>query len=86
MGLAADLDLRFFSVDGYNIAACAEAKMSTVYNPESEIMAQIERLELEAKEIRRKVEHVNNEDDKRVLNRQLKELGEEIALLQARLP
>ncbi len=60
--------------------------MSTVYNPESEIMAQIERLEMEAKEIRRKIEHAHNENDKRVLNRQLKELGEEIALLQARLP
>ena len=60
--------------------------MSTVYNPESEIMAQIEMLELEAKEIRRKIEHVHNENDKRVLNRQLKELGEEISLLQARLP
>ena len=60
--------------------------MSTVYNPESEIVAQIERLEMEAKEIRRKMEHVHNENDKRVMNRQLKELGEEISLLQARLP
>ena len=59
--------------------------MSTVYNPEAEIMAQIEMLELEAKEIRRKIEHVHNESDKRVLNRQLKELAEEISLLQARL-
>ncbi|HEY7118826.1 MAG TPA: hypothetical protein VH475_19715 [Tepidisphaeraceae bacterium] len=60
--------------------------MSTVYNPESEIMAQIERLELEAKDIRRKIEYVHNENDKRVLNRQLKELAEEITLLQAKLP
>ena len=60
--------------------------MSTIYNPEAEIMAQIEMLELEAKEIRRKIEHVHNESDKRVLNRQLKELAEEISLLQARLP
>lgn len=60
--------------------------MSTVYNPESEIAAQIERLELEAREIRRKIEYVRNENDRRVLNRQLKEIGEEITLLQSRLP
>jgi hypothetical protein len=60
--------------------------MSTVYNPESEIVAQIERLELEARDIRRKIEYVRNENDRRVLNRQLKEIGEEITLLQARLP
>jgi hypothetical protein len=60
--------------------------MSTVYNPESEIVAQIERLELEARDIRRKIEYVRNENDRRVLNRQLKEIGEEITLLQSRLP
>jgi len=60
--------------------------MSTVYNPESEIAAQIERLELEARDIRRKIEYVRNENDRRVLNRQLKEIGEEVTLLQSRLP
>ena len=60
--------------------------MSTVYNPESEIMAQIERLELEAREIRRKIEYVRNDNDRRVLNRQLKEISEEVTLLQAKLP
>ena len=60
--------------------------MSTVYNPESEIAAQIERLELEARDIRRKIEYVRNENDRRVLNRQLKEISEEITLLQSRLP
>ena len=60
--------------------------MSTVYNPESEIAAQIERLELEARDVRRKIEYVRNDNDRRVLNRQLKEIGEEITLLQARLP
>ena len=60
--------------------------MSTVYNPESETVAQIERLELEAREIRRKIEYVRNENDRRVLNRQLKEIAEEVTLLQARLP
>ena len=60
--------------------------MSTVYNPEAQIIEEIERLEFEARNIRRKIEHVNNENDKRVMNRQLKELSEEITLLQARLP
>ena len=60
--------------------------MSTVYNPESQLIEEIERLELEARDIRRKIEHVQNENDKRVMNRQLKELSEEITLLQARLP
>jgi len=59
--------------------------MSTVYNPESELVAQIERLELDGRDLRRKIEHATNENDKRVLNRQLKELREEIELLQARL-
>jgi hypothetical protein len=60
--------------------------MSTVYNPESQIIEEIERLEFEAREVRRRVEHARTESDKRVLNRQLKELGEEITLLQARIP
>jgi hypothetical protein len=57
-----------------------------VYNPESEIIAQIERLELEARSIRRTVEHARTEADKRVLNQQLQELKEEIQRLQSRLP
>ena len=60
--------------------------MSTVYNPESEIIAEIERLELEARQIRKTVEHTKNEEDKRVLNRQLQELKDQIDLLRARLP
>ena len=60
--------------------------MSQVYNPESEVMAEIERLELEARQIRRSVEHARNEADKRVLNRQLQELKEQIQHLRTRLP
>jgi hypothetical protein len=60
--------------------------MSTTYNPESEMMAEIERLELEARDVRRKVEHAKNGEDKRVLNRQLKELEEQIQFLQTKLP
>ena len=60
--------------------------MSQVYNPESEVMAEIERLELEARQVRRSVEHAHNVDDKRVLNRQLQELKEQIEHLRSRLP
>jgi peptidoglycan hydrolase CwlO-like protein len=60
--------------------------MSTIYNPESDIAARIESLEIEARDIRRKIEHVHNENDRRVLNRQLKEIEEEITNLQAKLP
>jgi peptidoglycan hydrolase CwlO-like protein len=60
--------------------------MSTVYNPEADVVAQIERLELEARNIRRKIERVTNENDKRVLNRQLKEIAQEIEVLRSRLP
>ncbi|MEO6434759.1 MAG: hypothetical protein ABIP55_03220 [Tepidisphaeraceae bacterium] len=60
--------------------------MSAVYNPEAEVMAEIERLELESRDLRRRVEHASSEEDKRVLNRQLVELKAQIELLQARLP
>jgi hypothetical protein len=60
--------------------------MSSVYNPEADIMAEIERLELEGRDIRRRVEHARNEADKRVLNRQLEELKRQIEFLQAKLP
>ena len=60
--------------------------MSAVYNPESEIIAQIERLELESRDVRRRVEHARTEADKRVLNRQLEELKQEIEVLRSRLP
>ena len=60
--------------------------MSQVYNPESDTVAEIERLELESRDIRRRVEHARTEADKRVLNRQLTELHEQIEFLRARLP
>jgi len=60
--------------------------MSTTYNPESETIAEIERLELEARDIRRRIEHAHNAEDKRVLNRQIKEVEEQVELLRSRLP
>ena len=60
--------------------------MSSVYNPESDTIAEIERLELEARNIRRRVEHAHNAEDKRVLNRQLQEIKTQIEHLRSRLP
>ena len=60
--------------------------MSAVYNPESDLIAEIERLELESRDIRRRVEHARTEEDKRVLNRQLEELKQQIEVLKSRLP
>ena len=60
--------------------------MSSVYNPEADVMAEIERLEIESRKVRRRVEHARTGADKRVLNRQLEELKKQIELLQAKLP
>ena len=59
--------------------------MSSVYNPESELIAEIERLELESREIRKRVEHAHSETDKQVLNHQLAEIKEQIDVLRSRL-
>jgi hypothetical protein len=63
-----------------------EVDMSSVYNPESDVIAEIERLELESRDIRKRVEHARSEPDKRVLNRQLAELKQQIEFLRTRLP
>ncbi|HEX4795834.1 MAG TPA: hypothetical protein VH370_18750 [Humisphaera sp.] len=59
--------------------------MSTVYNPEAEVIAQIERLELDARDIRRRIDHAHTQADRRVLNKQLEEIKNDIVRLQARL-
>jgi hypothetical protein len=60
--------------------------MSQVYNPESEIIAEVERLELEARDARRSIERVKSPEDRRVLNRQLGEIKDRIDYLRKRLP
>lgn len=59
--------------------------MSAVYNPEADTIARLEALELEARELRRKVEHAPTVADKKVLNRQIAELKDEIQFLRNRL-
>jgi len=60
--------------------------MSAVYNPESDTIAEIERLEIEARDLRRRLEHAPGAEDKRVLNRLMKETEQRIELLRQRLP
>lgn len=60
--------------------------MSQVYNPEAEQTQQIERLELEARDICRRIEHTRGDEDRRVMNRLLKDLEQQIRYLQSRLP
>jgi urease accessory protein UreE len=60
--------------------------MSQVYNPEAELIAEIEKLELEAREFRRKIEHVHNAEDRRVMNRLLGEVRDRIIFLKRRIP
>jgi hypothetical protein len=57
-----------------------------VYNPEADTIAEIERLELELQDLLRRVVRMQNPEDQRVVNRQINELKEEVALLQARVP
>jgi len=60
--------------------------MSIVYNPEADLMAEIERLELSARDLRRRIERARTRDDKRVLNKQLGEIEDQIEVLKTRLP
>ena len=60
--------------------------MSAVYNPEADIIAEIERLELEGRQLRRSIEHAHNVEDKRVLNRQLQDIHDRIKFLRQRIP
>jgi len=60
--------------------------MSSVYIAQAEVTERIERLELAVRDVRRKIDHAHNADDRRALNRQLREMLDEIVVLRARLP
>jgi len=60
--------------------------MSAIYNPEADVIAQVERLELEARDFRRRIERAQNAEDKRVLNRLLKEVKDQIDYLRRSIP
>jgi FtsZ-binding cell division protein ZapB len=52
-------------------------------NPEQQAMDRIEKLELEIREVRRRVEHAHSAADKQVLNEQIHELEAELKHLQS---
>ena len=60
--------------------------MSAIYNPEADIIAEIERLEIEARKLRKRLELATNANDKRVLATLLKDAEDNIKALRARLP
>ena len=60
--------------------------MSTVYNPEADTIARIERLEIDARDMRRRLQTAKSDEDRRVLQRLLKETEENIEILRSRLP
>lgn len=60
--------------------------MSTIYNPESETIAEIERLELDARSLRRRIEHVRTIPDRRSMNKLLAEIKDRIEYLRRMVP
>ena len=60
--------------------------VSTVYNPESDVIAEIERLEIDARNMRRRLEKTSGAEDRRVLDKLLKETEQRIEILRKRLP
>jgi len=60
--------------------------MSMIYNPEAEVIAEIERLELDARSLRRRIEHVRSQEDRRVLNKQLADIKHRMEFLRRRVP
>ncbi|MGA2499168.1 MAG: hypothetical protein ABSH20_15620 [Tepidisphaeraceae bacterium] len=60
--------------------------MSSIYNPEADNIAEIERLEIEARKLRKRQAEAKNQNDKRVLAKLLKDTEESIKALRARLP
>jgi hypothetical protein len=60
--------------------------MSAVYNPEADVIAEIERLEMDARQTRKRLKHVRQDADRRVLDKQLKDIKELIRILRLRLP
>ena len=56
-----------------------------MFNYESDIIARIEAIEIDVRNIRRRLEHTINMEDKRVLDQQIGELTAEIARHRERI-
>jgi hypothetical protein len=60
--------------------------MSTTYNPEADVIAQIEQLEIDARSARRRIDHARNPEDRHALNKQLAEIKDQIEYLRRSVP
>lgn len=58
----------------------------SVHNPEADIIAQIERLELEDRDLKHRLEHAPVASDREVIQRQIEEIRQQIEALRKRLP
>ncbi|MDB5294164.1 MAG: hypothetical protein JWO31_147 [Phycisphaerales bacterium] len=60
--------------------------MSQVYNPESGLMEQIERLARNARDLRERILRARNDDDRKVMSKQASDMEDHVRVLQTRLP
>lgn len=58
--------------------------MSEVYNPETVAYEHLEQLAVEARQLRQKQVSAHNDDERRVLHRQLREVEDQIDALRRR--
>ena len=59
--------------------------MSEAYNPETELFAKLETLELDARQLAQKRDQAKTPEDRQVLERQLKEVEDQVAVLKSKL-
>lgn len=59
--------------------------MSEAYNPETQLFVKLETLELEARQLAQKRDQAQSPEDRQVLERQLKEVESQIAILKSKL-
>ena len=59
--------------------------MSEVYNPESDRLKELASLELEAGQLAKKCDAAANESERNILEKQLKEIEDRIAVLKRKL-
>ena len=59
--------------------------MSEAYNPETKFQEKLESMEIEARRIAQRRNEAKNTEDRQILERQLKEIENEIAQLKRKL-
>jgi hypothetical protein len=72
-------------VDGYTVGGERPAVMSEVYNPETVEYEQLEALAVEARQLLQKRGEAHNDAERAVLDRQLREVEDQVEALRRRL-